>query len=160
MSTVSAKPFDHDEAIVGMKTLRVRDPDELLAGVNRSILGRALVISVVAHAALFGFSSFSLYEDWAKYGVWREDYKFVTPADIREIQKIEREKEAEAKREEAAEARKQERLKDAEAAKKSEKDKGKSEGEVEGPDSLSPDSEILSRAAPGTLDDPGLSLEP
>ena len=44
-------------------------PDELLTDIERSVFGRALVVSIVLHAVLIGVTSISLFRDWAEYGV-------------------------------------------------------------------------------------------
>lgn len=59
-----------------------REPDELLAGVRRSILGLALVLSAVIHAVVIGGTSFALYRDWAQYGLSSDEFGFHTPSDI------------------------------------------------------------------------------
>ncbi len=45
------------------------NPDSLLKDINKSILTKGIVIAVVAHAIIIFGTSFSLYRDWAKYGV-------------------------------------------------------------------------------------------
>lgn len=52
----------------------MRKPDELVAQIDRSIFAKALVISIVAHAALMGATSVSLFQDWARYGVHSPSY--------------------------------------------------------------------------------------
>lgn len=72
--------------------------EQLLSEINRSILGRALVISLAAHLLLIFGTSFSLYKDWSEYGIHK-------PSTIKlEKKKAEKEK-AEAERREAAEKR-------------------------------------------------------
>ena len=44
-------------------------PDELLTDIERSVFGRALVVSIILHAVLIGATSISLCRDWAEYGV-------------------------------------------------------------------------------------------
>lgn len=45
------------------------NPDGLLKDINKSILAKAIVIALVAHAIVVFGTSFSLYRDWAQYGV-------------------------------------------------------------------------------------------
>jgi hypothetical protein len=45
------------------------NPDSLLKDINKSILTKSIVIALVAHAIIIFGTSFSLYRDWAKYGV-------------------------------------------------------------------------------------------
>ena len=44
-------------------------PDELLTDIERSVFGRALVVSIILHAVLIGATSISLFKDWTEYGV-------------------------------------------------------------------------------------------
>ena len=41
----------------------MKKPDELIANIDRSIFAKALVMSVIAHAALMGATSVSLFQD-------------------------------------------------------------------------------------------------
>ena len=59
-----------------------REPDDLLIEVRRSILGLALALSALIHVVLIGGTSFSLYRDWAKYGLSSDERGFHTPSDI------------------------------------------------------------------------------
>ena len=52
----------------------MKKPDMLLTDIERSIFAKALVISIIAHAALLGGTSFSLFADWGKYGVHSPSY--------------------------------------------------------------------------------------
>ncbi|MCR5840334.1 MAG: hypothetical protein K6G94_11960 [Kiritimatiellae bacterium] len=52
----------------------MRKPDELVAQIDRSIFAKALVISIVAHAALMGATSVSLFQDWMRYGFHSPSY--------------------------------------------------------------------------------------
>ena len=45
------------------------NPDNLLKDINKSILTKGIIIALVAHAIVIFGTSFSLYRDWAKYGV-------------------------------------------------------------------------------------------
>lgn len=52
----------------------MKKPDELIAQIDRSIFAKALVVSVLAHAALMGATSVSLFQDWMTYGVHAPSY--------------------------------------------------------------------------------------
>ena len=82
-----------------------REPDELLVGVRRSILGLALVLSTVIHVVVIGGSSFSLYRDWAKYGLTSDELGFHTPSDINQIKNREQREADDAARKAAIEKR-------------------------------------------------------
>ncbi|MBR2355954.1 MAG: hypothetical protein IKA69_06225 [Kiritimatiellae bacterium] len=88
----------------------MKKPDMLLTDIERSIFAKALVISIIAHAALLGGTSFSLFADWGKYGVHPPSYI--------NAQKSKENKEAEAERRKAAAEEKA-----AEEAKKAEAEK-------------------------------------
>ena len=88
----------------------MKKPDMLLTDIERSIFAKALVISIIAHAALLGGTSFSLFADWGKYGVHSPSYI--------NAQKSKENKEAEAARRKAAAEEKA-----AEEAKKAESEK-------------------------------------
>ena len=88
----------------------MKKPDMLLTDIERSIFAKALVISIIAHAALLGGTSFSLFADWGKYGVHSPSYI--------NAQKSKENKEAEAaRRKAAAEEKAAEEAKKAEAEK-------------------------------------------
>ena len=72
----------------------MKKPDMLLTDIERSIFAKALVISIIAHVALLGGTSFSLFADWGKYGVHSPSYI--------NAQKSKENKEAEAERRKAA----------------------------------------------------------
>ena len=69
------------------------NPDVLLKDINKSILTKGIVIALVAHAIIIFGTSFSLYRDWAKYGV-------KTPSAIKAQKKEEQIAADKAKREE------------------------------------------------------------
>ncbi len=52
----------------------MKKPDELIANIDRSIFAKALVMSVIAHAALMGATSVSLFQDWMRYGFHSPSY--------------------------------------------------------------------------------------
>lgn len=66
--------------------MKFKDPDELLAGTNRSTMLNATAVSLAIHLALIFGTSFGLYAQWGEYG-------FHSPSRIKEIKK-EREDEA------------------------------------------------------------------
>ena len=69
------------------------NPDSLLKEINKSVLTKGIVIALVAHAVVVFGTSFSLYRDWAKYGV-------KTPSAIKAQKKEEQIAADKAKREE------------------------------------------------------------
>ena len=69
------------------------NPDSLLKDINKSILTKGLIIALVAHAIIVFGTSFSLYRDWAKYGV-------KSPSAIKAQKKEEKVAAEKAKREE------------------------------------------------------------
>lgn len=52
----------------------MKKPDELVAEIDRSILAKALVASIAAHAILMGATSIGLFRDWTRYGVHSPSY--------------------------------------------------------------------------------------
>ena len=52
----------------------MKKPDELIAKIDRSVFAKALVASILAHAALMGATSVSLFQDWMKYGFHSPSY--------------------------------------------------------------------------------------
>lgn len=56
------------------------NPDGLLKDINKSILAKGIIIALVAHAVVVFGTSFSLYRDWAEFGV-------KTPSQIKTIKK-------------------------------------------------------------------------
>ena len=84
----------------------MRKPEELVARIDRSIFAKALVISIVAHAALMGATSVSLFQDWMRYGFHSPSY--INAEKTRERREAEetrrREATAEKAKSEAAEA--------------------------------------------------------
>ena len=69
------------------------NPDSLLKDINKSILTKGIIIALVAHAIIIFGTSFSLYRDWAKYGV-------KSPSSIKAQKKEEKVAADKAKREE------------------------------------------------------------
>lgn len=68
---------------------------EMLGGSKKSIILKALMVSFIVHTLIIGLTSFSLYKDWAKYGI-------KSPASIKELKKEEAQMLAEERRVEAA----------------------------------------------------------
>lgn len=52
----------------------MKKPDELVVEIERSIFGKALLISVIAHIVLMGATSVDLFRDWGRYGVHSPSY--------------------------------------------------------------------------------------
>ena len=85
-------------------------PDRLLVNIGKSIMFKAMVISIIAHVVFTGITSIGLFKDWCTYGV-------KSPSAINAIRTQER-KDAEAKQRKAeAEAK----AKEAEAKREEEK---------------------------------------
>ena len=74
------------------------EPDSLLEKTNRSIFGKAVVVSLVGHLQLCGLTSFGIYKDWGAYG-------FHSPSTIKMMKKTAEKEQAEKARQEAAAAR-------------------------------------------------------
>jgi len=101
-------------------------PEDLLADINRSVFGRALAMSVVAHVALLGATSVSLFRDWAEYGVHSPSYINAERTKARrEAEETRRREEAEKKA--ALEASKASEAKAAAATNATEKAEGRPE---------------------------------
>ncbi len=49
--------------------LKIRDPDELMATVNTSVITRTFILSAILHVVLIGATSFGLYSDWSRFGI-------------------------------------------------------------------------------------------
>ena len=62
-------PTLSDDERKKLEAIPVRDPDDLLRQKRGSIIVMALVLSVAAHVALIGLTSFPLFADWKTYGV-------------------------------------------------------------------------------------------
>jgi cytoskeletal protein RodZ len=91
------RPATEAAAPAGEDEFRARDPDELMADVNRSILSKSLLLSLVVHVALLGLTSFGLYRAWAEYG-------FMLPHEIKEKKQAAAREAEEARRRAAREA--------------------------------------------------------
>ena len=84
----------------------MKKPDELISQIDRSVFAKALVASILAHAALMGATSISLFQDWAKYGFHSPSYINAEKArERRDAEELQRKQATLDKaREEAAEA--------------------------------------------------------
>lgn len=88
----------------------MKKPEELVKEIERSIFGKALVISLFAHAVLIGATSISLFKDWVEYGVHSPSYiNQVKSAQNKAAEEARRKAEVEAKA--AQEAAKAEQMK-------------------------------------------------
>ncbi len=97
-------------------TLTERDPERLLDSINKSIFVKALLMSTVVHLIFVLGSSFSLYKDWAEYGISSEDNGFHTPSKIKAIKRNMAEQKEEEERQQKLEERlEQQRAEAAEA---------------------------------------------
>ena len=92
------------EAESNKPTAAGKEPEDLLVNVERSIMPRALSVSLIAHVAVVLLTSFSLYAAWVQYGIYREEYGFMTPANIRTLKKDVEKKKQEADRKARADA--------------------------------------------------------
>lgn len=88
----------------------MKKPDELVVEIERSILGKAILFSVIAHVVLMGVTSIQLFADWGTYGFHSPSYINAEKARIRRAEEDAQRKAAaaeKAKQEaEAAEAKK------------------------------------------------------
>lgn len=76
----------------------MKKPEELVTEIERSIFGKALVVSFVAHVILIAVTSVSLFKDWGEYGVHSPSY-------INGVRSAKLKAEEEARRKAAAEAK-------------------------------------------------------
>ena len=99
-----------------METKSQIHPDDLLVGIGKSIMGKALVYSILAHLILTGATSIPLFKDWTVYGV-------KSPSAINAIRTEEnrQKEEAERRRKAAEKAEAEAKAKAAEEAKKNPK---------------------------------------
>ena len=103
-----------EQTTTSAKTIR---PDDLLEGIGRSIMGKALFASVVIHLVVTGATSISLFRDWQTYGV-------KSPSAINAIRTEENRKAEEARRRAAAAAKAEAEAKAAAELKAEEAKKG------------------------------------
>ena len=98
----------------------VKHPDDLLEGIGRSIMTKALVYSIVGHVVVTAATSIPLFKDWTVYGI-------KAPTTINAIRTEEnRKREEEERRQKAAAKAEAEAKAQAEAAAKAaEESKGK-----------------------------------
>ena len=85
----------------------MKKPDELVAEIDRSILAKALVASIAAHAILMGATSIGLFRDWTRYGVHSPSYiNAQKTRERRDAEELQRQQAAlEKAKKEAAEAK-------------------------------------------------------
>ncbi len=83
----------------------LREADALLVNINRSIFTRALLFSTVVHIGFLALSSFSLYKDWATYGMFSDKRGFHTPSEIKSIRREQAKDAEDAERTKRMEAR-------------------------------------------------------
>jgi len=100
--------------------MKTKDPDDLLAEMNLSIMPKAFLIAFTIHAAIILGTSFGLYRDWWGWNKEKTAYGFLaTPSTINfEKQKVRR-----AAKEEADKAAAAERAAEREAALKAAEEK-------------------------------------
>ena len=95
-------------------------PDDLLTGIGKSIMAKALVYSIIGHFVLTVATSIPLFKDWTVYGV-------KSPSAINAIRTEEnRQKEAEERRKKAEEKAAAEAKAEAEAKAKAAEEQKKS----------------------------------
>lgn len=63
------------------------NPEALLEACNQTGFLKSLVIAAVGHIVFAGVTSFSLYADWAKYGMFRDGYGLLSPSEMKLIAK-------------------------------------------------------------------------
>lgn len=78
--------------------MNIKDPDELLAGTNRSTILNAAAISLAIHLVIIFGTSFGLYSQWGEYG-------FHSPSTIKQLKKARETEAEEESRRKAAEER-------------------------------------------------------
>lgn len=101
-------------------TAKVKHPDDLLEGLGRSIMTKAMVYSIIGHIVVTAATSIPLFKDWTVYGI-------KAPTTINAIRTEEnRKREEEERRQKAAAKAEAEAKAQAEAAAKAaEESKGK-----------------------------------
>lgn len=101
-------------------TAKVKHPDDLLEGLGRSIMTKALIYSIIGHVVVTAATSIPLFKDWTVYGI-------KAPTTINAIRTEEnRKREEEERRQKAAAKAEAEAKAQAEAAAKAaEESKGK-----------------------------------
>jgi len=97
-----------DDERRALESIELPQPEKLLRAADAPSLGRAVLVSVVAHLLVLGLTSFPLYRDWATYGIR-------TPAALRELKKAERLEADKLKRETELKARQEKEQAEAKA---------------------------------------------
>lgn len=94
-------------------------PDDLLTGIGKSIMAKAVVYSIIGHLILTAATSISLFKDWAVYGVKSPSaINEIRTEENRQKEEAERRKKAEEKAAAEAKAEAEAKAMAAEAAKK------------------------------------------
>ena len=97
-------------------------PDDLLTGIGKSIMAKALVYSIIGHFILTVATSVPLFKDWTVYGVKSPSaINAIRAEENRVKQEEERRKKAEEKAAAEAKAEAERKAKEAEEAKKNPK---------------------------------------
>ena len=98
---------------------KLKRPDDLLTGIGRSIMGRAIVYSLLVHLVLTVATSLPLFNDWRTYGVKSPSaINAIRTEENRQREAEERRKKAEEKAAAEAKAEAEAKAKAAEEAKK------------------------------------------
>jgi len=101
------------------KTIR---PDDLLVGIGKSIMGKALVYSIIGHFVFTALTSISLFKDWTVYGVKSPSaINAIRTEENRKLEEENRRKKAAEKAAAEAKAEAEAKAKAAEDAKKAPK---------------------------------------
>ena len=78
-------------------------PDDLLTGIGKSIMAKAVVYSIIGHFILTAATSISLFKDWTVYGVKSPSaINAIRTEENRQKEEAERRKKAEEKAAEKA----------------------------------------------------------
>ena len=102
-----------------METKKTIHPDDLLTGIGKSIMAKAVVYSIIAHLILTAATSVSLFKDWTVYGVKSPSaINAIRTEENRQKEEAERRKKAEEKAAAEAKAEAEAKAKAAEEAKK------------------------------------------
>ena len=102
-----------------METKKTIHPDDLLTGIGKSIMAKAVVYSIIGHFILTAATSVSLFKDWTVYGVKSPSaINAIRTEENRQKEEAERRKKAEEKAAAEAKAEAEAKAKAAEAAKK------------------------------------------
>ncbi len=81
-----------------------KNPDELLTGINKSILTIGIIVAIVIHAVIIFGTSFGLYKDWNEYGFGKKPSTIKAEKKAKEVAAEKARREAEIQRKAAAAA--------------------------------------------------------